>query len=90
LIKWRKAQPQLTRGDIVFFDAPEPILALRRDVAGMPAMLAIFNLGSEPVRFAWAEAKGATAVGGHGLAGDAVDGAVTLPGFGGWFGQLAV
>lgn len=89
LIKWRKAQPQLTRGDIVFFDAPEPILALRRDVDGMPSMLAIFNLGEAPVTFAWAEARGAVAVDGHGLEGQVVDGLVTLPGFGGWFGEVA-
>ena len=86
LIKWRRDQPQLTRGEIVFFDAPEPILALRRDIDGYPSMLAIFNLGAEPVTFAWDAAKGAIAVDGHGLDGSVSDGVVTLPAFGGWFG----
>ncbi|WLI88166.1 alpha glucosidase [Massilia sp. R2A-15] len=89
LIHWRRNQPQLTRGEIVFFDAPEPILALRRDLAGHPAMLAIFNLGAEPVTFDWAEAKGASSVEGHGLPGSAQDGVVTLPPFGAWFGLAA-
>ena len=88
LINWRKTQPQLTRGEIVFFDAPEPILALRRDLAGMPSMLAIFNLGAQPVTFDWAEAKNARAVDGHGMVGEAKDGVVTLPAFGGWFGLV--
>jgi alpha-glucosidase len=89
LIAWRRNQPQLTRGDIVFFDAPEPVLALRRDLAGHPGLLAIFNLGPEAVSFAWPEAKGATALEGHGLPGSAADGVVTLPPFGAWFGSAA-
>jgi alpha-glucosidase len=89
LIAWRRKQPQLTRGDIVFFDAPEPVLALRRDLAGHPGLLAVFNLGPEAVSFAWPEAKGAIALEGHGLPGSAADGVVTLPPFGAWFGSAA-
>ena len=89
LIAWRRNQPQLTRGDIVFFDAPEPVLALRRDLAGYPGLLAVFNLGPEAVSFPWAEAKGAVALEGHGLPGSAADGVITLPPFGAWFGSAA-
>jgi alpha-glucosidase len=89
LIAWRRKQPQLTRGDIVFFDAPEPVLALRRDLADYPGLLAVFNLGPAPVTFAWPEAKGAIALEGHGLPGSAADGVVTLPPFGAWFGSAA-
>jgi alpha-glucosidase len=89
LIAWRRNQPQLTRGDIVFFDAPEPVLALRRDLAGHPGLLAVFNLGAEAVSFAWPEAKGAIVLEGHGLPGGATDGVVTLPPFGAWFGSAA-
>lgn len=86
LIAWRRQQPQLTRGDIMFFDAPEPVLALRRNVEGMPDLVAIFNLGPAPVSFDLPQAAGCTAMEGHGLAGS-VDGTrVTLPAFGGWFG----
>ncbi|MGZ8302615.1 MAG: alpha-glucosidase [Telluria sp.] len=89
LIAWRRNTPQLTRGDIVFFDAPEPVLALRRDLAGHPGVLAVFNLGPEPVEFDLPQAAGAAAMSGHGLEGN-VDGArVTLPAFGGWFGTTA-
>ena len=34
IIHWRRTLPQLTRGDIVFFDVPEQALALRRDLPG--------------------------------------------------------
>jgi alpha-glucosidase len=88
-IAWRRQQPQLTRGDIVFFDAPEPVLALRRDLQGQPGMLAFFNLGNAAVNFSLPEAAGAVAMSGHGLPGS-VDGAsVTLPPYGAWFGTVA-
>lgn len=86
LIAWRREQPQLTRGEIVFFDAPEPVLALQRDLEGHPGMLAIFNLGPEPVTFPLREAAGAVAMSGHGMQGS-VDGInVSLPPYGAWFG----
>ncbi|MES3025278.1 MAG: alpha-amylase family glycosyl hydrolase [Pseudomonadota bacterium] len=89
LIAWRRTVPQLTRGEIVFFDAPEPVLALRRDLAGEAGVLAVFNIGPLPVSFTLAAAKGATALAGHGLAG-CVDGdRVTLPAYGAWFGSVA-
>jgi alpha-glucosidase len=89
LIAWRRELPQLARGEIKFFDAPEPVLALRRSLAGHPAILAAFNLGPEPVRFAWPETQGASALDGHGLPGGAAGGVVSLPPFGAWFGSAA-
>ena len=89
LIAWRRNQPQLTRGEIVFFDAPEPVLALRRDLAGYAGLLAVFNLGPEPVSFTWPQAQGAVALEGHGLPGVAAGGVVSLPPFGAWFGRAA-
>ncbi len=89
LIAWRRNIPQLTRGEIKFFDAPEPVLALRRDLAGHPSILAVFNLGPEPVDFTWPEAQGATALEGHGLPGSVAGGIATLPPFGAWFGSAA-
>ena len=88
VIKWRKGLPQLTRGDISFFDAPEPVLALRRTLDGEPTVLAAFNLSNEEVSFAWPETAGAAAMEGHGLPGNAAGGRVTLPPYGGWFGKL--
>ncbi|WP_036169753.1 alpha-amylase family glycosyl hydrolase [Massilia sp. 9096] len=87
IIGWRRTLPQLTRGDIVFFDAPEQALALRRDLAGHAPVLAVFNVTDQPIAFDWPEAKGAQALSGHGLQGEVVDGKVTLPAYGGWFGQ---
>ncbi len=89
IIAWRRQQPQLTRGEIVFYDAPEPVLALRRDLEGHPGMIAFFNLGADSVTFDLREAEGATAVSGHGLKGSVEGTTVTLPAYGGWFGTIS-
>ncbi|MCC2957213.1 alpha-glucosidase family protein [Massilia sp. IC2-477] len=87
-IAWRKTMPQLTRGEIAFFDAPEPVLALRREVAGMDAVLAAFNLSSREVSFDWPATSGAQSLESHGLPGQAAGGKVTLPPYGAWFGSV--
>ena len=90
-IAWRKTMPQLTRGEIVFFDAPEPVLALRRwveDGDGMDSVLAAFNLSDREVSFDWPESSAARALGTHGLPGQAAGGKVSLPPYGAWFGSI--
>ncbi|MBI3286286.1 MAG: DUF3459 domain-containing protein [Burkholderiales bacterium] len=82
LLAWRKQNPQLRRGEIAFFDAPEPVLALRRDLAGAAGVLAAFNLGGRPVQFAWPESAAAQPLNGHGLPGSAGGGIVRLPAHG--------
>ena len=89
LIAWRRQTPQLTRGEIVFFDAPEPVLALRRDLAGHPGVVAVFNLGPNPVEFDLPQVAGAAAMAGHGLHGSVQGTKVALPAFGGWFGTVS-
>eukprot|EP01034_Spumella_vulgaris_P027145 gene27145-33828_t len=82
--------PQLTRGDVVFFDTPEPVLALRRDLAGERSVLAVFNLGKEPVTVTLPQAAGAETIAAPGLPGEAgADGSVKLPAYGAWFGYAA-
>ena len=86
LIAWRKTVPQLTRGDIVFYDAPEPVLAMRRDLAGFPSVIAIVNMGQLAVSFSLPECTPYKELHGHGLIGAVVKDKVELPGFGAWFG----
>jgi alpha-glucosidase len=88
IIAWRKQLPQLLRGDITFFDAPEPVLALKRSLPGYPDILAAFNLGAQALSFNLEQAAGAKALEGHGLAGTAQDAMLTLPAHGAWFGLL--
>jgi alpha-glucosidase len=88
VIHWRRTLPQLTRGDIVFFDAPEQALALRRDLDGHAPVLAVFNVTNQPISFDWPEARDAQPLAGHGLQGGVAAGKVTLPPYGGWFGTL--
>lgn len=90
-IAWRKTMPQLTRGEIAFFDAPEPVLALRRwveDGEGMDSVLAAFNLSDREVSFDWPESGAAQALDAHGLPGQAAGGKVSLPPYGAWFGSI--
>ncbi|MFM2088479.1 MAG: hypothetical protein RLZZ237_3348, partial [Pseudomonadota bacterium] len=89
ILAWRRTQPQLLSGEISFFDAPEPVLALRRDLAGHPSVLAAFNLGTEAVTFDWPEAAQAAELSGHGLPGGKQGAQITLPAHGGWFGTQA-
>jgi alpha-glucosidase len=86
MIAWRKTMPQLTRGDIRFFDVPEPVLALERSLPGERSVIAVFNLGAQPVSFALPETAGAEKLAQPGLPGEVVDGQVTLPAYGAWFG----
>ena len=89
IIQWRRGLPQLTRGDIVFFDVPEQALALRRDEEGFPSVLAVFNVTNAPLSFDWPAAAGANKLEGHGLPGDVNGTTVTLPPYGAWFGTIA-
>ena len=89
IIQWRRGLPQLTRGDIVFFDVPEQALALRRDEEGFPSVLAVFNVTNAPLSFDWPAADGANKLEGHGLPGDVNGTTVTLPPYGAWFGTIA-
>ncbi|WP_440966603.1 alpha-amylase family glycosyl hydrolase [Massilia sp. GER05] len=89
IIQWRRGLPQLTRGDIAFFDVPEQALALRRDEEGLPSVLAVFNVTNAPLTFDWPAAAGAKKLEGHGLSGDVNGTTVTLPPYGGWFGTIA-
>jgi alpha-glucosidase len=89
IIHWRRTMPQITRGEIAFFDVPEQALALRRDLPGYPSVLAVFNVTNAPLSFEWPEAAGASKLEGHGLEGEVAGTTVTLPPYGGWFGSVA-
>jgi alpha-glucosidase len=89
IVAWRRTLPQLTRGAITFFDAPEPVLALRRDLEGHPGVLAVFNLGPDAVNCELPQAAGATALAGHGLQGTVSGTSVSLPPYGAWFGTMS-
>ncbi|MBB6135254.1 alpha-glucosidase [Massilia aurea] len=88
-IALRRSLPQLTRGEIAFFDAPEPVLALRRDLAGHDSVLAAFNLSGEEVSFDWPATDGVAQMPVDGLQGSAQQGRVTLAPYGAWFGTVA-
>ncbi|HZX76397.1 alpha-glucosidase family protein [Lysobacter sp.] len=80
LLRWRKDHPALVLGDIAFLDAPEPVLAFtRRDTD--EALLAVFNLSGEAVRWPLpAHLGSARVLADHGLlGGEVIDGVLQLP-----------
>ena len=87
ILAWRKQSAHLLAGDIVFFDAPEPVLAFKRELPGQGSVLAAFNLGAQAVQFDWPEAVAAAAFDGHGLPGENQKGKISLPPYGAWFGK---
>jgi len=88
IIAWRRGLPQLTRGDIAFAEAPEPVLALRRALPGANTVLAAFNLSNEAVDFEWPDAARAEDLDGHGLPGSRTGARLRLPPYGAWFGTV--
>jgi len=85
-IHWRKNFPQLGRGEISFYDTPEPILALRRDLVGMPGVMVVLNLGSQAMMVDLPASVSFDVIDGHGFHGTAANGQVSLPAYGAWFG----
>ncbi|HJV53376.1 MAG TPA: alpha-glucosidase [Noviherbaspirillum sp.] len=88
MLAWRRNFPQLSVGDIFFFDAPESVLAFRRELQDMPGLLAAFNLSDRNISFEWPQAADAAALDGHGLPGTARGATVTLPPYGAWYGLV--
>ena len=88
-LRWRQAQPALRQGTIAFIDAPEPLLAFVREDA-MQRVLVVLNLGAdEAVMPLPGPARGATPLGGHGLAEARLqDGTLRLPPYGACYAVL--
>jgi alpha-glucosidase len=85
-LAWRKRSEALRRGTIHFYQTPEPILALRREL-GADRILAVFNLSSAPVHYTLpGQVQPLT---GHGLDTGSLDGReLHLPPWGGFFGRM--
>jgi alpha-glucosidase len=88
ILAWRKTMPQLLRGEIKFFDVAEPVLALQRDLAGHASVIAVFNLGDVAVEVDLPAAAEAVQLEGYGLPGTQAGARISLPAYGGWFGEL--
>lgn len=87
-LAWRRTQPALQVGAIAFFDAPEPILAFRRDHAG-ESRLVVFNLSAHPVRWPIPEGLSIQPIGGPGLASGELDaGQLQLPARGVYYARI--
>ncbi|HZP19449.1 MAG TPA: alpha-amylase family glycosyl hydrolase [Bauldia sp.] len=85
MLAFRRAHPALVKGDIMLLDAPGDVLAFVRTGEGERVLVA-FNLGTSEASF---DAPSAPApLTGHGFAGQASGGRVTLPAGEAFFGTL--
>jgi alpha-glucosidase len=84
-LPWRRQSEVLCRGEIHFYETPEPVLALRRQAEG-DRILAVFNLSSNPVRYTLPAA--AIPLEGHGLEARLDGRDLQLPPWGGFFGRM--
>lgn len=83
-LAWRRTQQVLQQGSIRFYDAPEPVLLLERELDGV-CVLAAFNLGAMPQQLTLQ--KAVSPLSGHGLEGASSDGnTLYLAAYGGFFG----
>ena len=80
-IQWRKNHPSLISGDIRFLEAPEPVLAFARE-----KILVVCNMGNKTETYTLPE--GTQPLAGHGLPFELAGARLTLPPFGGFFGEL--
>ncbi len=78
-LRWRKTLPALQWGDIVFLDAPEPVLAFTRQLDD-ERLLVVFNLSARPVQWMLPQGLHKRAIGEHGLrSGEVASGELALP-----------
>jgi alpha-glucosidase len=83
-LAWRRRQPALVKGEVVFHRAAEPLFPFTRALDG-EKVFAVFNLGPEPARYTLPAAVRPLA--GHGLAPARLQGRrLQLPAWGGFFG----
>jgi alpha-glucosidase len=80
-ITWRKRHEALRSGDIHFLEASEPLLAFARDKT-----LAVFNMGGKTETYSLP--AGVKPLDGHGLPCKLEGNSLTLPPYGGFFGEL--
>lgn len=83
-LAWRKALPLLRHGGMEFLDLREPLLGFRRMKSG-EEIHCIFNLGPDTLKIALPAPL--HDVPGHGLQYALEGDALTLPGFGGFYGR---
>ena len=87
LLAWRKRHPALIDGDIVFYDAPEPVLAFERRTDA-ERLLCAFNLGGTPMDVTLPPLGRMTQLDGVGLPGGIDGRTVRLPGYGGVYATV--
>ena len=88
-LRWRRALPALQRGDIFFYEAPEPLLVFRRALAGEHLLVA-FNLSAEAQAWPLPQGMSPEALDGHGLLSGTVSGdSLQLPAHGVYYARLA-
>jgi alpha-glucosidase len=88
-LRWRRALPALQRGDILFHEAPEPLLVFRRALKGEQLLVA-FNLSAQAQSWPLPQGMSPMPLDGHGLlSGNVSGGSLELPAHGVYYARLA-
>jgi alpha-glucosidase len=88
MLAFRRANPVLAKGDIEFLAADNDVLVFVRDL-GNEQMICAFNLSARSASLDLGAETSLESVEGHGFAGTATGGKITLGSYGAWFGRMA-
>ncbi|WP_404840936.1 alpha-amylase family glycosyl hydrolase [Alkalilimnicola ehrlichii] len=86
-LQWRRQQPALCVGDIVFFDAPENVLLFKRSAPEQQILVAI-NLSGQTVDMPL-NVEEVDVLSGHGFGGHLEQGRLVLPAWDAWYGDVS-
>jgi alpha-glucosidase len=84
---FRRSHPVLAKGDIDFLAADNDILVFVRE-SDDDQLICAFNFGARPAALDLGDDTKLQSVDGHGFAGSATGGKITLGGYGAWFGRM--
>ena len=82
-----RLEPVVPLRDFWVVTNAEQSAGVRRELSGYPAVLAVLNLGADPVQVVLPSSAACETLTGHGMHGSAVNGTISLGAFGGWFGE---
>lgn len=87
-LNWRRQMPALLRGSMQMLATDDPVLAFERSLEG-ERVVCVFNFSDREARIQLPRESLGIACEGHGFGATEIDGLLTLPAHGAWFGVHA-
>lgn len=86
LLRWRKQQPALLKGDLTLLDTPEPLLGFSRK-CDEQHLICLFNLSPQPLHYELSDYPGCVAADESDFSNRQYDNTVEIPAYGVFFGN---